>query len=102
MSVTTPNRYCSEYHISFSVTNLPLRFRHRYISAVAKYYLHDRIQIQAGAFFRLVILDNDEAGFRQLLDLFRGLNQVIPPNRLSVFCAPELQVRRDSRLSLLP
>ena len=47
--------------------------RHRYISAVAKYYLHDRIQLQAAAFFR-------------------GLHQVIAPDLLSVFCAPELQV----------
>lgn len=47
--------------------------RHRYINLVAKYYLHDRIHLQAGAFFK-------------------GLNQVIRPEQLSIFCAPELQV----------
>lgn len=47
--------------------------RHRYINLVAKYYLHDRIHLQAGAFFR-------------------GLNQVIRPDQLCIFCAPELQV----------
>lgn len=46
---------------------------HRYINSVAKYYLHDRIQLQAAAFFR-------------------GLNQVIRPDQLCIFCAPELQV----------
>jgi hypothetical protein len=30
------------------------RNRHWYVSCVAKYYLHDRIRRQAGAFFRLV------------------------------------------------
>jgi hypothetical protein len=29
-------------------------FRLRYIHLVAKYYLHDRLRIQAGAFFRFV------------------------------------------------
>lgn len=47
--------------------------RHRYIHGVAKYYLHDRINIQARSFFR-------------------GLYQVIQPDLLSIFCAPELQV----------
>jgi ubiquitin-protein ligase E3 C len=27
-------------------------YRHRYIQLVAKYYLHDRLQKQAGAFFK--------------------------------------------------
>jgi len=47
--------------------------RHRYINAVAKYYLHDRIKRQASAFFK-------------------GLYQVINPDLLSLFCSPELQV----------
>jgi hypothetical protein len=47
--------------------------RHRYIQTMAKYYLHDRIRNQAGAFFH-------------------GLYSVVPQPLLSVFCAPELQV----------
>ena len=47
--------------------------KHRYINAVAKHYLHDRLQRQAGAFFA-------------------GLYQIIQPELLNMFCAPELQV----------
>ena len=47
--------------------------RLRYINAMAKYYLHDRIRAQAGAFFN-------------------GLYSVVPPSLLGIFCAPELQV----------
>jgi ubiquitin-protein ligase E3 C len=47
--------------------------RHRYINAVAKYYLHDRIFIQARSFFM-------------------GLHEVIRPDLLNMFCSPELQV----------
>jgi ubiquitin-protein ligase E3 C len=47
--------------------------RLRYINAVAKYYLHDRIKRQAGAFFH-------------------GLYQVINNSLLGIFSAPELQV----------
>ena len=47
--------------------------RHRYIHAMAKYYLHDRLRQQAAAFFQ-------------------GLYSVISPGLLSIFCAPELQV----------
>jgi ubiquitin-protein ligase E3 C len=47
--------------------------RGRYIDEVAKYYLHDRIRIQSQAFFE-------------------GLYQVIQPDLLCVFSAPELQV----------
>lgn len=46
--------------------------KHRYISAVAKYYLHDRIKLQAQSFIE-------------------GLHQVIDPSLLRMFCAPELQ-----------
>lgn len=47
--------------------------KHRYINCCAKYYLHDRIK-------------------RQSMSFFKGLYQVIQPELLSVFCAPELQV----------
>ena len=47
--------------------------RHRYINAVAKHYLYDRLKRQARAFFG-------------------GMYQVIQPDLLSIFCAPELQV----------
>jgi ubiquitin-protein ligase E3 C len=47
--------------------------RHRYINVVAKHYLYDRLKRQARAFFN-------------------GLYQVIQPDLLSIFCAPELQV----------
>jgi len=47
--------------------------RSRYIQLVAKYYLHDRLRGQAGAFFD-------------------GLYQVIQPELISIFCAPELQI----------
>lgn len=47
--------------------------RGRYIDEVAKYYLHDRIKHQAQAFFT-------------------GLYEVINPDMLSIFSAPELQV----------
>jgi ubiquitin-protein ligase E3 C len=45
----------------------------KYVNYVAKYYLHDRLKQQAGAFFH-------------------GLYQVISPDLLSIFCAPELQI----------
>ncbi len=45
----------------------------RYINLVAKYYLHDRIKLQARAFFR-------------------GLYELIQPDILTIFCAPELQI----------
>jgi len=47
--------------------------RHRYINYMAKYYLHDRLKLQAGAFFH-------------------GLYSVVSPGLLGMFCAPELQV----------
>ena len=47
--------------------------RLKYINLVAKYYLHDRIKKQSGAFFH-------------------GLYQVITPLLLGMFGAPELQV----------
>jgi ubiquitin-protein ligase E3 C len=47
--------------------------RHRYINLVAKYYLHDRLRVQAAHFFR-------------------GLHEVISTTVLKPFCAPELQV----------
>lgn len=47
--------------------------KHRYINLVAKYYLHDRLKKQARSFFQ-------------------GLYQVIQPDLLSIFCAPELQI----------
>ena len=47
--------------------------KHRYINLVAKYYLHDRLKKQARSFFH-------------------GLYQVIQPDLLSIFCAPELQI----------
>jgi ubiquitin-protein ligase E3 C len=47
--------------------------RLKYINLVAKYYLHDRIKFQSGAFFH-------------------GLYQVISPALLGMFGAPELQV----------
>jgi len=47
--------------------------RLKYINLVAKYYLHDRIKFQSGAFFH-------------------GLYQVISPTLLGMFGAPELQV----------
>ena len=47
--------------------------KHRYVQCVAKYYLHDRIQKQAAAFFH-------------------GLYGVIQPELLGMFCAPELQI----------
>lgn len=43
------------------------------MSLVANYYLHDRLKRQAGAFFS-------------------GLYQVVPPDQLGIFCAPELQI----------
>ena len=45
----------------------------RYINLVAKYYLHDRIKLQARAFFK-------------------GLYELIQPDILTIFCAPELQI----------
>lgn len=45
----------------------------RYINAVAKYYLYDRLKLQASAFFN-------------------GLRQVVSVEHLGIFCAPELQV----------
>ena len=47
--------------------------RIRYCTLMAKYYLHDRLERQARAFFQ-------------------GLYFVIQPELLSMFCAPELQV----------
>jgi len=47
--------------------------RHRYVNLAAKYYLHDRLKRQAGAFFH-------------------GLYQVVSPEWLGLFCAPELQI----------
>ena len=47
--------------------------KHRYVNAVAKYYLHDRIKRQSRAFFQ-------------------GMYQVLQPDLLTIFCAPELQV----------
>lgn len=47
--------------------------KYRYINATAKYYLHDRIKLQSKAFFN-------------------GIYQVIHPDLLGIFCAPELQV----------
>lgn len=47
--------------------------RHRYINLAAKYYLHDRLKRQAKAFFS-------------------GLYQVVQPELLQIFCAPELQI----------
>lgn len=47
--------------------------KHRYINLTAKYYLHDRLRVQSGAFFA-------------------GLLQVVHPDMLAIFCAPELQV----------
>jgi hypothetical protein len=47
--------------------------RHRYISAVAKHYLHDRLALASRAFFA-------------------GVRQVVHPDLLRLFCAPELQI----------
>ena len=47
--------------------------RHQYIHAVAKYYLHDRLKAQAGAFFH-------------------GLYQVLDRDLLGMFSPPELQI----------
>jgi ubiquitin-protein ligase E3 C len=47
--------------------------RHKYINLVAKYYLHDRLKRQAAAFFH-------------------GLYEIIQPDLLTIFCAPEIQV----------
>eukprot|EP01041_Mallomonas_annulata_P005961 gene5961-12031_t len=56
-----------------SMTAVTSTNRHRYISAAANYYLHDRLKNQAQAFFS-------------------GLHEVVSPDLLSMFCAPELQV----------
>lgn len=56
-----------------SKLNVTSKNRHRYINAVAKHYLYDRLKRQSRAFFM-------------------GLYQVIQPDLLSIFCAPELQV----------
>ena len=55
--------------------NIPVtsKNKHRYVQCVAKYYLHDRLQKQAAAFFH-------------------GLHSVIQPEMLGMFCAPELQI----------
>lgn len=54
--------------------NVTASNRHRYINMVAKYYLHDRIRLQAGAFFR-------------------GLHEVITTREVfGWFCAPEMQI----------
>eukprot|EP01035_Chromulina_nebulosa_P020655 gene20655-26780_t len=55
-------------NISVSSSN-----RFRYIHAVAKYYLHDRIKTQAQSFFS-------------------GLYQIIQPDMLSIFCSSELHI----------
>ena len=47
--------------------------RHQYIHAVAKYYLHDRLRAQAGAFFH-------------------GLYQALDRDLLGIFSPPELQI----------
>jgi len=47
--------------------------RHQYINAVAKHYLHDRLKVQAGAFFH-------------------GLYQACDRDLLGMFAAPELQI----------
>lgn len=62
--------------------------RHRYINAVAKYYLHDRIRNQAGAFFKYHYLPRLFCVFI----CYSGLYQIISPELFSMFCAPELQV----------
>lgn len=48
------------------------RNRHWYVSCVAKYYLHDRIRVQAGAFFRLVTVSVMICLFDDVLFLFLG------------------------------
>ena len=77
----------------------PLKFvfQYRYINAVAKYYLHDRIKPLAKAFFQYVSFN-----FRTLpvastisLDCIcdpSGVREVVRPELLSMFCAPELQI----------
>lgn len=41
--------------VPLMLIRLTTGFRHRYVNLVAKYYLHDRIKLQAGAFFRFVL-----------------------------------------------
>ncbi len=55
-------------HVEVTASN-----RHQYINAVAKHYLHDRLKVQAGAFFH-------------------GLYQALDRDLLGIFAPPELQV----------